>query len=70
MTLETEIPLFKRVELGHETIKIRNEVLNFFVNYEDNKKRKETNKHQIFNLTAAVSKFSQLLSTSRRMNTS
>ena len=30
MTLETEIPLFKRVELGQETIQSRNEVLPFF----------------------------------------
>ena len=70
MTLETEIPLFKIVELDQETIQSRNEVLQFFVNYGDHKKGKQTNKHQIFKLTAAVSRFSQLLSASRRINTS
>ena len=70
MTLATEIPLFKRVELGQETIQSRNEILPVFVNYGDHKQCKQTNKHQLFNLTAAVSRFSQLLSASRRMNTS
>ena len=70
MTLETNITLLKMVELGQETIQMRNEVLQFFVNYGDHKKFKQTNKHQIFNLTAAVSRFSQLLSASRRINTS
>ena len=32
MTLEIEIPLFKRVELGQETIQNNYEVLQFFVN--------------------------------------
>ena len=72
--LETEIPLVKRVELGQETIQSRHEVLPFFVNYETplrpSKKCKQPNKHQIFKLRAAVSRFSQLLSASRRMNTS
>ena len=62
------------MELGQETMQSRNEVLQFFVNYETpwrpSKKCKQTNEHQIFNLTAAVSKSSQLLSASFRMNTS
>ena len=35
VTLETEIPLFKRVELCQETIQSRNEVFPFFLNYGD-----------------------------------
>ena len=61
VTLETEIPLFKTVELGQETIQSRNEDLQFFANHGYHKKCKQTNKHHILNLTAAVSKFSQLL---------
>ena len=40
MTLETEILLFKNVEIGQETIQSRNEVLYLFfvVNYGDDKK--------------------------------
>ena len=33
VTLETEKPLFKKVELGQETVQRRNKVLPFFVNY-------------------------------------
>ena len=53
VTFETEIPLFKRVELGQETVQSRNEVLPFLWIMETIKKCKQTNKHQIFNLTAA-----------------
>ena len=38
VTLETKIPLFKRVKLGQETIQSRNEVFPFFVNYADHHK--------------------------------
>ena len=58
------------MELGQETIQSKNEVLPFLWIMETIKKCKQTNKHQIFNLKAAVSRFSQLISTSRRMNTS
>ena len=71
MTLETQIPLVKRVELGQETIQSKNFFLAIFSElWRPAKKRKSTNKHQIFNLTAAVFRFSQLLSASRRINTS
>ena len=47
-TLENKMKLFRRVELGQETIKSRNEVLPFFVNYEvpwrPPNKCKQTNK--------------------------
>ena len=65
--------LLKRVELGQETIKSMNEVSQFFGNYEiqwrTSKKCKETNKHQIFNLRAVVSRVCQLLTAALRMNT-
>ena len=71
MTLETEILLFKRVELGQENILSRNEILQFYVIYGDDKNcLKKNNKHRIFNLTAAISRFSLLLPASCRMNTS
>ena len=66
--------LLKRVELGQETIKSKNEVLPFFVNYEipwrPPYKCKQTNKHQIVNLRVAITRVSQLLSAAHRMNTS
>ena len=66
--------LLKRVELGQETVKSKNEVLPFFVNHEIQwrslNKCKQTNEHQVFNLGAAVSRVCQLLSAARRMNTS
>jgi len=66
--------LLKRVELGQETIKSKNEVLPFFVNYEipwrPPYKCKQTNEHQIFKLRAAITRVCQLLSAARRMNTS
>ena len=74
LTLENKMKLLKRVELGQETIKSKNEVLPFFVNYEipwrPPFKCKQTNKHQIFNLRPAITRVCQLLSAARRMNTS
>ena len=74
LTLENKMKLLKRVELGQETIKSKNEVLPFFVNYEfpwrPPFKCKQTNKHQIFNLRPAITRLRQLLSAARRMNTS
>ena len=74
LTLENKMKLLKRVELGQETIKRKNEVLPLFVNYEIpwklSYKRKQTNEHQIFNLRAAIIRVCWLLSAARRMNTS
>ncbi len=74
LTLENKMKLLKTVELGQETIKSKNEVLPFFVNYEipwrPPNKCKQTNKHQIFNFRAAITRVCQLLSAARRMNTS
>ena len=71
MTLETEMTLFKRVELGQETIKSLNEFLPISVIYEilwiPSKKCNQTDKHQIFVLRAEVSRFCQLLSAARRI---
>ena len=73
LTLENKMKLLKRVELGQETIKSKNEVLPFFVNYEIPRrppnKCKQTNEHQIFKLRAAITRVSQLLSAAHRMNT-
>ena len=66
--------LLKRVELGQETMKSKNEVLSFFVNYEipwrPPYKCKQTNKRQIFKVRAAITRVCQLLSAARRMTTS
>ena len=66
--------LLKRVELGQETIKSKDEVLPFFVNYEipwiPPFDCKQTNEHQIFNLRPAITRVSQLLSAARSMITS
>ena len=74
LTFEKKMKLFRRVELGQETKKSINEVLPFFVNYEvpwrPPKKCKQTNKHNIFNFTKAVTRVCQLLSAARRKNTS
>ena len=74
LTLENKMKLLKRVELGQETIKSKNEVLPFFVNFEipwrPPNKCKQTNEHQIFNLRAAITRVCQLLTAARRMNTS
>ena len=42
----------------------------WYPHYGDHQKCEQTNKHLIFNLTAAVSRFSQLRSASHKMNTS
>ena len=74
LTVENKMKLLKRVELGQETIKCKNEVLPFFVNYEipwrPPNKCKQTNEHQIFNLRAAITKVSQLPSAAHSMHTS
>ena len=74
LTFKNKLKLLKRVELGQETIKSKNEVLPFFVNYEISRrppyKYKQTNKHQIFNLRPAITRVLQLLSAARRINTS
>ena len=74
LTSENKMKLLKRVELGQETVKSKNEVLPYFMNHEIQwrppYKCKQTNKHQVFNLRAAVSRVCQLLSAARRMNTS
>ena len=74
LTLENQMKLLKRVELGQETIKSRYKVLPFFVNHEipwrPPNKYKQTKKHNIFNFTKAVTRVCQLLSAACRKNTS
>ena len=66
--------LLKMTEPGQETITSMNEVLYFFVIYEPpqgpSNKRKQTKKHNIYDLRAAASRVCQLLSSARHMNTS
>ena len=66
--------LFKRVELGQENVQSKIEILPFSLNYEiswkPSKKCNHTNKHMILILRAEVSRFCQMLSAARRMNTS
>ena len=73
VTLETELTLFKRLEIGQETIQSKNEVffspfsLNCEISQQQSKKFNQTKKTKII-VRADVSRLCQLLSAARRIN--